>query len=957
MSDSKTSTRTLPRTANHHRSHHRTGGDHNRLFPPPPRIPSIRVIKSHNVVKKCTESPLESSTEDDDEEEESVSVPIRKKKDSPMGYFCTGFSDSTCQCNNLETLPVRARTTGESRRYISTDRLNELRKRAQEAQKNHRVFTIRGCFYTVRRALLQRGWVEKLDVHRRASMPCNLTIEEMLHQLPMRRAGESRRQYIIKCERNILSRFLEYTPVDFLWTARKEKADWIDMARNPSLLINKFHKVPFTTKEGLCSSLRDFHWFYEDGIAETYYPRCFNVWSPDELNDFIDDFRLTACMSVLKWLAQTFRDQGLTGVGSPTGTVPTTCLHFAVKRCREFVDFCQHRDIDCPDENLKIWDHDWDVFLTHHYLVTHENAKLLDCESDPVESYISLVEKLLRDLEMFWPQFRADGFLNIWIVKPGNRCRGRGILLMNNIKKIISLVNPPTITKTRYVVQKYMERPLTIHNTKFDIRQWFLITSVQPMVIWMYKESYLRFSSQEYNLLNYHESVHLTNHAIQKKYVNGQRDERLPQENMWDCHTFQAYLRMIGKLELWEERIYPGMQRAIIGSMLASQDNMDRRPNTFELFGADFMVSEDFYPWLIEINSSPDLGSTTSVTARLCPQCLEDTIKVVVDRRNDPKADTGAFELIYRQNIPPAPAYMGLNLFLKGQQLLTKSNFTKRSQDSKLRDDLKIISRPAPRTPINNTNHQSTNSVTTQGPYIMDLMECLNLKPNQNTSRMRKTSPSTILKKVVSKTSRGTQSISTRVSNNIGSKKIQATEQKNSKADSQRRHASCGPRIVIVQEEAPSLSEPTNGGKEITCIGNRCCPEKAESTPASSRGQTIPEGTIFKSKSASNIFNKLRSSSSMNNKLISSNLSPYRSLTKASTVAGRREDEKYCSHFFAVGLSLRAWRAKYNKILNSQKESLPTPLIKSCTSKSLATLGKSQTSPTPIDLKAQEQKS
>lgn len=58
---------------------------------------------------------------------------------------------------------------------------------------------------------------------------------------------------------------------------------------------------------------------------------------------------------------------------------------------------------------------------------------------------------------------------------------------------------------------------------------------------------------------------------------------------------------------------------------------MDRRPNTFELFGADFMICENYYPWLIEINSSPDLGNTTSVTARMCPQCLEDTIKGMID--------------------------------------------------------------------------------------------------------------------------------------------------------------------------------------------------------------------------------------------------------------------------------------------------------------------------------------
>lgn len=66
--------------------------------------------------------------------------------------------------------------------------------------------------------------------------------------------------------------------------------------------------------------------------------------------------------------------------------------------------------------------------------------------------------KILATMTKYWPQIDIDGVLNIWIVKPGNKCRGKGIQLMNNIKDIIGLMNIPSAQKTKYVVQKYIGR-------------------------------------------------------------------------------------------------------------------------------------------------------------------------------------------------------------------------------------------------------------------------------------------------------------------------------------------------------------------------------------------------------------------------------------------------------------------------------------------------------------------
>ena len=72
-------------------------------------------------------------------------------------------------------------------------------------------------------------------------------------------------------------------------------------------------------------------------------------------------------------------------------------------------------------------------------------------------------------------------------------------------------------------------------------------------------------------------SIHLSNNAIQKNYHNGVRSSKLPTENMWSSDDFKHYLRNHGVENVWDNVIYPGMKKAVVCSILSTQDIVEYR--------------------------------------------------------------------------------------------------------------------------------------------------------------------------------------------------------------------------------------------------------------------------------------------------------------------------------------------------------------------------------------------
>ncbi|XP_076651420.1 tubulin glycylase 3A-like isoform X1 [Halictus rubicundus] len=595
------------------------------------------------------------------------------------------------------------------------ERFMRIKEMVKDAIAAHHTFMIYGRARVIRECLLKRGWCEKF--FRKNPTADHFTVNSS-PVVMLAGIGDLKDQ---QSERQLISRMLSNHTVDFLWNTGSEWPGWPSQD-NKTTIFNRYCRAGFTSKVGLCSNVRQMHWYYEAGVANTLFPRCYNLCQGDQMHAFIEDFRFTACLSLLKWLVDKINAEGENAVRSPTGTVPLKALEFAIKRCSDYISAQSHEDID--QETERVWAHQWDQFISWYYQIVHGQSLFIR-NSVPFQKFFLAAKHILKKMRKYCPQMDMDGVMNVWIMKPGNKSRGRGIMLLNKLEDVMAKMNPSNKQDTRYVVQKYIERPLLIHSTKFDIRQWFVVTCAQPLTLWIYKESYLRFCSQKFCLTNFHESIHLCNHAIQCKYTNcGDRDPALPSDNMWDATTFKEFLKSQGHDKAWDEMIYPGMKQGLVGSLLASQEAMDRRKNSFELYGADFMVMEDFSVWLIEINSHPDMSYSSRVTTRLCRQVLEDTVKVVIDFREDKNASTGEFELAYRQRMPSCQPYLGAALSLQGTRI---TSFEKKSscfsQDSKV-----SLSSKSPMTCL--TKKKSTMH-TQIGPVIVDLIEELEIQLDQ----------------------------------------------------------------------------------------------------------------------------------------------------------------------------------------------------------------------------------
>ncbi|XP_032955883.1 tubulin polyglutamylase TTLL13 isoform X2 [Rhinolophus ferrumequinum] len=246
-----------------------------------------------------------------------------------------------------------------------------------------------------------------------------------------------------------------------------------------------------------------------------------------------------------------------------------------------------------------------------------------------VEREFQLVKENYGDFQSYGRQRKTRAY----ICKPDSGCQGRGIFITRN---------PRDIKPGEHMIcQQYISKPFLIDGFKFDMRIYVLITSCDPLRIFMYEEGLARFATMPYvepTCNNLQEvCMHLTNYAINKHNENFVRDDTVGSKRK--LSTLNAWLQ---EHSYNHREIWVGIEDIVIKTIISAHSVLRHNYRTcfpqhlsggicacFEILGFDILLDHKLKPWLLEVNHSPSFTTDSQLDREVKDALLCDAMTLV----------------------------------------------------------------------------------------------------------------------------------------------------------------------------------------------------------------------------------------------------------------------------------------------------------------------------------------
>ena len=184
------------------------------------------------------------------------------------------------------------------------------------------------------------------------------------------------------------------------------------------------------------------------------------------------------------------------------------------------------------------------------------------------------------------------------------------------------------------IVQKYLDNPLLYKKRKFDIRCYVLVDG--NLNVYFCREGHLKGSSEFYDINTTNKFIHITNHSLQKKSAKFEQYEYGNEMSYADFKKFmkeeQIPLEKFNNM-IEDMKILVKISFKSVGKKLLKVTPVF----CFEIFGYDFILDNDFRPWILEINNNPGLGISSPVIQKLVPRMFDDALRLTIDKVFDTK--------------------------------------------------------------------------------------------------------------------------------------------------------------------------------------------------------------------------------------------------------------------------------------------------------------------------------
>nr|XP_040032835.1 tubulin polyglutamylase ttll6 isoform X1 [Gasterosteus aculeatus aculeatus] len=232
-----------------------------------------------------------------------------------------------------------------------------------------------------------------------------------------------------------------------------------------------------------------------------------------------------------------------------------------------------------------------------------------------------------------------------YICKPDSGCQGKGIVITKAIKDI----QPGE----HMICQVYISRPYIIDGYKFDLRIYVLVTSCDPLSIFMFKEGLARFCTSKYSEPTQGNvddvCMHLTNYSINKNSKNFVRDE-----DTGSKRKLSTLNKLLESITGNTDKMWDDIEDVIVKTLISAHPTLKHNYHTcfpnhttgsacFEILGFDVLLDHRLRPWVLEVNHSPSFTTDSPLDREVKDALLYDTLVLInldaCDRRKITKEE------------------------------------------------------------------------------------------------------------------------------------------------------------------------------------------------------------------------------------------------------------------------------------------------------------------------------